>query len=380
MTLLDQSCQFWKCKPDEVMPFDAEDVFNPPNRLEGFQCRIGDHRYGALYITAVNAIPCAPQVVWGTPKQHYPFDKQGNFHWLPCRKVNLYTKLDGTNILAYTYEFKGKEFITYKTRMTPIVRTSTFADFVAMWHEMLERYPRIPELVFETGLNLSFELYGSRNIHLIVYDVPLETRLLFGITRTIEPRIVDPEDIRVPQLPSPICFRADGFVCPTLKDLTSYYKKIQAEAEAMNEKTEVGIKGTEGYVLYYHLEDGTVKQFKCKPDTIERIHWSSGGVNKNVLRATVMNAYESESEVTVEVVKKLLLEEFQPQEVERWHYKIVEVIEEVKEEMVFRKKVKAVYASIGKNIAEDKREVMREMSKHFPKNKMSYVYWVIANT
>ena len=68
-------------KPKELSRFDdVPDLFNPPNRLGGWLCRRGDHRYGALVIDAVlrghigmNQPACGlpvvePQVIYGTPK------------------------------------------------------------------------------------------------------------------------------------------------------------------------------------------------------------------------------------------------------------------------------------------------------------------------
>ena len=58
------------------------DPFNPENLLE---CEISmdkDHRYGALIIHKINGDKLAsPQIIYGTPKLKYPFDRNGNWHF-----------------------------------------------------------------------------------------------------------------------------------------------------------------------------------------------------------------------------------------------------------------------------------------------------------
>lgn len=58
-----------------LTPFDATDPFNGETHLEGFLSQRPDHRYGALVITHVGEEP-APQLIYATPKLHYPFGKR----------------------------------------------------------------------------------------------------------------------------------------------------------------------------------------------------------------------------------------------------------------------------------------------------------------
>ena len=58
-----------------------------------------DHRYGALALLRV-AGEAVPQTVYATPKLHYPFGKDGQFHFPPIRRAMIYEKLDGTNVLS----------------------------------------------------------------------------------------------------------------------------------------------------------------------------------------------------------------------------------------------------------------------------------------
>jgi hypothetical protein len=86
-----------------LQPFDVGDPFNDDLRLRGFLCQKPDHRYGALAITHVGDAE-APQLILATPKLHYPFGKDGSFHFPPIKAIQLYEKLDGTNVLAFRYQ------------------------------------------------------------------------------------------------------------------------------------------------------------------------------------------------------------------------------------------------------------------------------------
>lgn len=381
---LDQAIKFFGCKENEVRYFDVEDTFND-NKLEGYICHISDYRYGALYIHQINGMPCEPQIVWSSPKIPYPFNKLGVFLWPRCIYVLAYEKIDGTNIVAYKYKTKKKTFVTYKTRFTPIARSGKFGDFENMWRRMLKKYPNIPEIVLSSDYNLSFEMYGTENKHLIIYDVPLDMRLLFGIGRA-SPEIVSPDVLNCVGIPILASTRITGNTKETYmkgikgdKGITGFYKQLQAKEEAGNKHTDMGVVGSEGYVFYCFLEDGTFKLFKCKPHDIEKIHWAYGGIGSNIIRATIINAYENTDDVTYDFVKKLLLEEFEQEIISKVSDKIRRIMDDVRKEMKLRDEVLSIYDSLHLNVDEDKVAVMRIMSKHFDKKDIRYVYWAIKN-
>ena len=98
---LDTAAQALSLEAKWLQEFDVVDPFNG-TALRGFLARKPDHRYGALAVTRVNGEP-APQLVFATPKLHYPFDRQGRFNFPPVREVEIFEKYDGTNVLAYAY-------------------------------------------------------------------------------------------------------------------------------------------------------------------------------------------------------------------------------------------------------------------------------------
>src|SRR6266436_7554525 len=93
MTDLEQATQLLGVDAKFLQPFDAADPFNDELRLEGFLCQRPDHRYGGLALLRVGGEP-VPQVVYATPKLHYPFGKDGSFHFPPIERIHLYEKLD----------------------------------------------------------------------------------------------------------------------------------------------------------------------------------------------------------------------------------------------------------------------------------------------
>jgi hypothetical protein len=70
--------------------FEVEDPFNDNLRLRGFLSQKPDHRYGALVLTHVGNAE-APQLILATPKLHYPFGKDGKFHFPPIKKFIFMT-------------------------------------------------------------------------------------------------------------------------------------------------------------------------------------------------------------------------------------------------------------------------------------------------
>src|SRR5258705_6945510 len=118
------AAELLKVDPKFLQPFDTTDPFNEELRLEGCLCLRPDHRYGALALLRVAGEP-APQTIYATPKLHYPFGKDGRFHFPPITKLSIYEKLDGTNVLAFRYrDAQGQVRVSYKLRLSAVLRNS----------------------------------------------------------------------------------------------------------------------------------------------------------------------------------------------------------------------------------------------------------------
>jgi len=362
----------------EVSEFCSVDPYNSQNEVSGFISRKPNEYYGALLITHINGNKVPDQLIMGTPKMHYPFTttQTGEHKYLfpVAQDVEVYEKLDGTNILVNSYTDGEDVFYTCKTRLMPFVNAgSKWGNFYAMWNEVTEDYiGHIHNVMDKYQCNLSFELYGARNPHLVLYDVSLAFALLFGVTNT--GRIISPAllDCKLPKA------RLITGIDKATSDLyEANQKQMQSDLRKMDDNT---YRGSEGSVWYLRTVNNRTMQYKCKPESIEAIHFSQGkGISRNVILATCWNALENTDVLTVEFIKQLLVEEFDGNKVEANHFLIENCIQTVTNELAFRDKVLSEYKSIGININLDKITVMRAMSEKFEKKQMSKVYSTIVN-
>ena len=353
-------------KEKDWTPFCVQDHFNHNNKISGFLCRVPTKFYGALLITEINN-KWQPQLIYCTPKLHYPFDANENWHFPKARKIIAYEKYDGTNICAYVYFDGDTPYQTFKTRQTVIVQDSDMVPFKSLLMEVLDRKATW-EYWMKTKRNLSFELYGSKNPHLIQYENPISLAFLFSIDKNGE-------------IFAPTVGSWSGEIAKSFGEIdgnyVETYKWHQQEDESKLKKQDNGMyDGAEGRVWYLLTEGMKWVMLKCKPETIEKIHWSVGGIGENVITATAINAIES-GPLTVEAVKILLLEEFTESQVEKSLIRIENVIKRVIENIQFRDKVLAVYDVNGISIKENKAAAMRALSSSFPKCKMGHVYAAI---
>ena len=54
-----------------------------------------------LFIRSMEIKLASPQIIYGTPKLKYPFDRNGNWHFPSAAMILSYRKYDGTNIFMY---------------------------------------------------------------------------------------------------------------------------------------------------------------------------------------------------------------------------------------------------------------------------------------
>lgn len=376
MTDLELAGELLAVEAKFLQPFDATDPFNDEVRLEGFLCQRPDHRYGALALLRVDGRP-APQRIFATPKLHYPFGKDGRFFFPPIQRAHLYEKLDGTNVLAYRYtDADGRRRLTYKLRLSPVLRNSKWGPFLDYWHELLARHPELPGLVEASGCHLSFEMYGARNAHLIAYEEPLAVALLFGV-RPADAAVVGPFHLAARGVP----------VAPLIGELragedpVARFQALREEMERRNRPAaDNKLAGTEGVVWYVTEPSGRVTLWKCKPESVEEIHWAVG-INKAAVIATCWNALETTDTLTYETLLPLLLEEYQPDDIEKFRANIDDALRQVNAEQAFRQRVREAYEAVkarGLSITRDKAAVMRQLSGKFPREQMGHVYAAIV--
>jgi hypothetical protein len=371
-TDLDQATALLGLDAQWLQPFDVTDPFNADLRLEGFVAVKPDHRYGALALVRVGDRP-APQAIFGTPKLHYPFDREGRFHFPKVSAIRIYEKLDGTNVAAYRYrDADGRLHGTFKLRLHPVLRNGKWGPFLDYWRELVARYPALLQAAERNDAVLSFEMYGARNVHLVVYDPPLEVALLFGVDHDGRP--LPPHAIDTLGLPTARCWGE----LTAADDPVAEYGRIRAAMEASLQHVDEGrLKGSEGTVWYVTRPTGEVVLFKCKPESVEAVHWA-GGINKAGVMATCWNVFETADTLTFETLLPLLREEYDADAIERFREHIDACLHEVNEQLAYRNSVLAAYRATGLDLAADKGAVMRELAKVFPRGEMKRVYSVIS--
>ncbi len=361
-----------------LTPFDVEDPFNDGLRLQGYLSQKPDHRYGALAITHVDGRPAA-QPIYATPKLHYPFGKDGRFHFPPIERVYLHDKLDGTNVLAYRYrDADGAMHLTYKLRLSPVLRNSKWGPFLDMWRELLARYPRVAGLVDANDCNISMEMFGARNAHLIAYDVGLDLAVLFGV-RPSDASIVPPAQLDLLGVPAA---RLVGELIAG-EDPVARYASLRDEMQLGNTPAAGAsdkLSGTEGAVWHVVEPGGRASLWKCKPESVEQIHWATG-INKTAVIATCWNVLETNDTLTYETLLPLLLEEYQADDIERFRPHIDATIDQVNREFEQRERVRAAYDELrthGLSIHADKAAVMRALANRFSREQMRKAYQIVA--
>jgi len=374
----ESAAELFGVSPSNVSKFERLDPFNGFT-LTGYIVA-SEHNYGSMVITKIDNY-LTEQVVYSTPKLKYPFDRNGVYKFPEAKRINVYTKLDGTAIICFFYTLKGTKYLAYKTRLTPFLQESKWGSFVDMWAKVLSEHPGLQDYikdhVFNKNVNLVFELYGYLNEHLIRYDVPLDTRLLFGVKQT-NGAVVDPVDLHFPMVN--VCQEVSITNC---HDLYSWYQKFKNEQELKNVALEDGsIEGSEGFVWYLHGVDGVVHQFKLKPPSVEEIHFhmaDGSRIHKNTIRTTIQNAYEHSSDVSYEIVRDLLMEEYDARVIEAYKATIIQCIQVIQANIDFREKVLQLYKEHGLDVIADKIGTMRTLSGHFTGKDMKKVYTVLKN-
>lgn len=276
----------------------------------------------------------------------------------------IYDKVDGTNIFMFHYDVNGKRYWSYKTRLTPFLRSdSAFGDFIKMWQMASNKYNLKP--IQDCGMNCAFELYGKLNKILTEYPEQLDIKLLYFITN--DGKLLPP--FQTFDLPVPVCIHPS--ICND-----SEYLKYRQQLEDLNKDKIV----VEGQMWYVKLEDGW-RVYKNKPDIVINAQVEgSKGISYNDAYTTAINAMEGGTfDTLLEDTKKLLLEEHDEMKI-TFFLPIIE--QAVNDAIVYIKKRNTIIQvftdlKLDKITPENKGVIMREMMKHFDKKDSTFVYNIL---
>jgi hypothetical protein len=362
-------CPFDLLNKRQIIEFDEVDPYNQKNTVHGFINRRQGKYYGSIWITEVNGKIC-PQLIHSAPKQHYPFKKDYDWDFPEYDKIELYEKIDGTCIIAYTYKDSiGRRYLTYKTRLRPFLGSSKFGNFYSMWNEMREKYPMIDKYCNNRKYNLVFELYGKRNKVLIDYPESLHTKLIFGVRRK-DGVIIPPSDLKL--IGVPILDGWEEDMTSIEEDYVSWEEYLENELEV--DKEEQTMVGKEGLVWYFLNENREAVQIKCKPKSVKEIHWKGDAIPFESVYTTIINAFENFDEPTYDDVVSLLLEEYTEGKISKSRVRIEKILSKVIFDKKYQHKLAEDYNKLGVNINEDKATVMRWFGKNYPKKEAKRIY------
>jgi len=103
----------------------------------------------------------------------YQYDMQTETHNYFVNNVLVHN----SNIFQYGYkDAEGNQFYTYKTRRTPVLQPKGVFSLYELWSEVLDIYPDIPEYPYKNDMNMSYEMYGRKNLILVRYPELIDTK------------------------------------------------------------------------------------------------------------------------------------------------------------------------------------------------------------
>jgi hypothetical protein len=236
-----------------------------------------DHRLGALLIESVDGQETG-QLVYGIPKIHYPYrpDREIDLEdvapddiVLPTGydRVLLRQKVDGTNVTFFPLRDREGNVLEVvpKTRQAVLNKPSEMHSVYDLLPDIHLMYPGILPAARETGLSLSFEVYGYRNPHTLVYDFPLQVSFIVAIDA--QGRLLPWDQLTA--VAQRYHLHTPEIVFETEKpDVRSEWVRFRLELDARNEPDHLVDEG----VVFTFCYPDTLQLVKCKAKTLEEAH------------------------------------------------------------------------------------------------------------
>jgi hypothetical protein len=287
-------------------------------------------------------------------------------------------KLDGSCIIFYPLTDEAGSIIEVvpRTRLQATLTPSRWGDWQALLDEAMPDRVNLERAVREQNTILCFELWGYRNPHLIKYDTPLALTLHTGIRhkRPVSYRILADiarryglplvESIEVAELKS--------------DSLRHAYLAWQEEMERRNREAGQDTFVEEGAILMISTPR-TATYYKCKPPSIEEIHWAMGAsLSKEIILQALFKMRENGYDFTAGQVEDLMDEleaDFDRPLIEAQGSLIRRVWMEYVMELQRKEWLRYLVDESGLDPHETPLpDMMRYLSRHYPGNQMSWVY------
>ena len=379
-TLLDQIIAITEVSAKHWQPFDATSPGGIP--FAGYLCRQESDKLGMLAITRLGGQERL-EFIPAMPKIHYPYiqDREGRLQVSIPVPINIVdarftVKLDGTAIIFYPLtDAQGQVLeVIARTRLLPVLAPSRWGDWLGLLADVLPNRAPVEAAVREQHVVLVFELWGHRNPHLVRYEQPLALTLHTAIRHrkpVSHQRLAD------------IAQRYGLALAPTLEaaapdpaGLATAYRRWQARLEAENQAAGQDVFVQEGAILVLSTVE-TATYWKCKPPSIEEIHWQAGQrISKEIVRQALLKLLENGYDFAagrVEDVQAALEGDFDPQQVaseaELINRTYLDFVIEIQRQAWLR----SLVDSSGLN-PHDLPALMRHLAPHYPRKEMGWVY------
>ena len=379
-TLLDQIIAITEVSAKHWQPFDATSPGGIP--FAGYLCRQESDKLGMLAVTRLGGQERL-EFIPAMPKIHYPYiqDREGRLQVSIPVPINIVdarftVKLDGTAIIFYPLtDAQGQVLeVVARTRLLPMLMPSRWGDWLGLLADVLPNRAPVEAAVREQHVVLAFELWGYRNPHLVRYEQPLALTLHTAIRHrkpVSHQRLAD------------IAQRYGLALAPTLEaaapdaaGLAVAYRRWQARLETENQAAGQDVFMQEGAILVLSTVE-TATYWKCKPPSIEEIHWQAGQrISKEIVRQALLKLLENGYDFAagrVEDVQAALEGDYDPQqvaaEIEMINRTYLDFVIEIQRQAWLR----SLVDSSGLN-PHDLPALMRHLAPHYPRKEMGWVY------
>jgi len=351
----------------------------------GYVCRQESEKLGMLAVSSVDGKERL-EFIYAMPKIHYPYqqDRHGQIQLVipvPPNAVDarFTIKLDGTAIIWYLLtDAEGNVLeVIPRTRLQPTLTPSRWGDWNQLLNESLPDRSGVERAVRDQRVVLAFELWGYRNPHLVKYDVPLKLTLHTAIRhkKIVSHRLLADfakrygfdrvESIQVAR--------------PDPAGLADAYRRWQETMEARNKNAGEGMFVAEGAVLVISTAE-TATYWKCKPPSIEEIHWAIGQhISKEIVQQTLYKMLENGYDLDAGKVEDVMIEleaDFQRPEIDGAADLIGRVWIEFTVELQKQAWLRSLVDASGLD-PRDLPNMMRYLSQHYRKQEMSWVYGTV---
>lgn len=358
----------------------------------GYLCRQESDKFGMLAVTEQAGAPRL-EFIYAMPKIDYPYIPQqdGSLRVVidvPPGTVDArFThKLDGTAIIFYPLTGPDGEILEVipRTRLQPVLTPSRWGDWNALLAAALPDRSGVEAAVRTERAVLIFELWGNRNAHLIRYDEPL--RLTLHTARHLDGRLYPfPDVMALAEKYGLEVVKSVAVLTPDAAGLVAAYAQVQAEMEARNQAAGEEVFVDEGVILALSTAQ-TAVYLKCKPPSIEEIHWQA---DQHVSKAHIEQAlfklaennYDFDTGQVADLYEKLE-SDFDREELEANADLIERIFHDFRAEMRKQATLRDLLRTL---IAQENLDptdlpgLMRHLSKHYARSEMSWVFGVVKS-